>query len=343
MSPATRLGATKAFVSLRSLCVLGFSFALLSAPQFGQEPNKHLTTEVEHFGSAEAKTVTRSSGLYPSEQPEVYWHDDSCRIDLLPLVSEGDKFKLRVSSSLGGETSIVHLPENYAQIRSILRIPDDKAIVIADISGTVNSFCIVDLKLREVTDQVAMYSPSVSPDRRFILYVNGFAPHGLYGESEYHLYDTSKTPRENTCGFRQNDPEHKDLDESYRGFQVYPLTESGGSCSGALPEGEDHQKVSDFVWSSDSGKVAFADAKNSVITLIVVELPSGARGLARTVAYPLVGTENVCDKECTNLNVRSLSWDGDAIRAKLAFTPEVGAVTEKTLEIPLARFAVPSR
>ncbi len=338
MNSRTKLNANKTRGGVIGLCILGLSCILLPLPQLAQDANHPMCTEIDRFGSAEAKMVTRNSGFYPSRQPEVYWHDDDWRIDLLPLASLEDTYKLNVSSGGGDAMSVVQLPALYGEIREILRNPDNKAIVVANIGGSVTSFCIVDLEQGKVIDQVAMYSPSISPDRRFIVYVNGFAPHGSYAESEYHLYDTFKTPRENTCGFRENDPEHKDLDESYRGFQVYPLMPKGDPCLGALPAGEDHQRVSDFIWSADSSKVVFADALNGIITLVVVQMPTTAKGLPQTFVHPLTGTENVCEKECSFRNVVSLVWQDGGIQASLEYIPQAGPSIERTLTLPLPDF-----
>jgi hypothetical protein len=342
MNPSIMHDTEKAGRKRRNLYVLGLYCVFLPLPQFAQDTNRSMGTEIERFGIAEAKMVSRNSGLDPSRQPDVYWHDNEWRLDLLPLSSLNERYKLRISTGDGNKTSFVQLPKDYAQIRSILRNRDDKAIVIADISGTVISFCIVDLKSKSIIDQVAMYAPSVSPNRRFVLYVNGFAPHGSYGESEYHLYDTFKTPRENTCGFRENDPEHMDLDESYRGFQVYPSTK-GGPCLGELPEGEDHQRVSEFVWSPDSNSVVFADAQLGTMTLVIVQMPSQVNDLPRTVVYPLLGAENVCGTECSNRNLHSLTWEGEQIRIALAYTPETGPGTENVMEVPLSKFVAAER
>jgi len=338
MNSKAKLDASRIYSRLVHMCILGIYLGLQPSPLFAQDTDHPMSTEVENFGSAEAKMVTRDSGFYPLRQPEVYWHGDDWRIDLLPLTSTNETYKLKISSGSADETRVVPLPDGYGQIRSILRNPDDKAIVIADISGTVASFCIVDLKLGQVIDQVAMYSPSVSPDRRFVTFINGFPPHGSYAEDDYRLYDTFKTPRENTCGFRANDLERRDLDESYRGYEIYPLTPKGNRCLEELPDGENHQRISNFVWSNDSSKVAFADALNGIITLVVARTPSGTADMPQTVVYPLTGLENVCEKECGNSNVRSLAWAGDQIQATLAYTPEAGPVVERELTIPLSKF-----
>ena len=122
-------------------------------------------------------------------------------------------------------------------------------------------------------------------------------------------------------------------------LRVRPVRSDQGSlCLGELPEGEDHHRVSDFVWSADSSKVLFADARSGFMSLVVVQMPSAATDPPRTVVYPLTGAENVCEKGCTPRNVRALAWEGDRIEAVLAYGPEVGRDNEVVLAIPLSRF-----
>ncbi len=114
-----------------------------------------------------------------------------------------------------------------------------------------------------------MYHPSISPDRRFLLYNNWSPPHA---ESPHeNLYDTLKTPEENTCGYGENNPDYKKHGEELQGIQVYPHQVS---CLPGNDENDDNNDVSDFIWSADSSKVVFADTKSGVISLILVMMPT---------------------------------------------------------------------
>jgi len=307
--------------------------------------------------------VTPTSNFYPAVQPDVYWHDAEWNIDLVHRISSNDPLSISVQHSSDSK-KIVELPRIFAQVDSITRNPEDKAIILAEATGTAEAFLIIDLKERKLIDRIGMDSPSISPDRRLILYTNGYPAHGPGQAAQYHLYDTLKTPRENTCGYRLNDPQHKDLDESYRGIQVYPRKGNSVSCSDAelkAFEDDDHDMVSGFVWSADSSKAVFADIMNgSTISLILVKIPHGERDKdrdkdhdgdrdrdhdrdndwPRTFIYSFTGAENVCAgaATCDSNNVRSIAWNGDAVKVTLIQANPTGPAIVKNLTIPLSKF-----
>ncbi len=350
---------------LGEVVVLGFAglhIMMFAVPLSAQ--NCPVTTEVrticQTIGNAESVSVTSPFAAYPALQPVVYWHDDNWKIDMLPQPASDGDLRMKITSSDGRE-KIAELPADYAQVDSISRTPSDNAIVIADINGKITAFGLVDLKLGKLIDNFAMSPPSVSPNRRFILYVNT----DYYDYYNYRLYDTSKTPRENTCGYRENDPEHKDLDEGYRGFPVYPRKANQTSCSDAAEKAfadESHTQLSNFVWSADSYKAVFADLMNgNAMSLILVTMPKGEndpdrdkdhdtdRGRGndrpRTLIYSFVGAENVCGAVgplgktgCDSNNVRSLAWNGDAVNVALVQANPTGPAIVKNLTIPLSKF-----
>jgi len=255
-----------------------------------------------------------------------------------------------------GDSKTVNFPNYFAQVNSITRNPEDKAIILAEATGTAEAFIIADLKEGKLIDQIGMEDPSISPDRRFILYNNGYPAHGPGQAAQYHLYDTLKTPKENTCGYRQNDPQHRDLDESYRGIQVYPRKGNSVSCSNAelkAFEDEDHNMVSGFVWSANSSNAVFADIMNgSTISLILVKIPSGDKDkehvadhdrdedVPRTLIYSFVGAENVCAgaATCDSNNVRSITWNGDSVDVALVQANATGPAIVMNLTIPISKF-----
>lgn len=203
-------------------CVVTSLSAVLFAQHPGQStiastPKKSLSTEIKHVGTAEAKTVVKT-GFFPSRQPEAYWHDQDWNIDLVIPPSNDSPYSLSIRS--GRETALIlKLPELYVQINSISGAPDDKAIVDADCGAELSCFAIVDLKQGKVVDDVGVSFTVISPDRRFIVFKNWFPSHAETYENEYRLYDIMKTPRQNLCGYRKNDPDHKDLHSAFRSFQ----------------------------------------------------------------------------------------------------------------------------
>ena len=348
------------FLGITSLYVSIFAFPL-SAQEV--PTNIEIQSVVTHVGTAVVSSVTPTSNFYPAVQPDVYWHDAEWNIDLVHRISSNDPLSISVQHSSDSK-KIVELPRIFAQVDSITRNPEDKAIILAEATGTAEAFLIIDLKERKLIDRIGMDSPSISPDRRLILYTNGYPAHGPGQAAQYHLYDTLKTPRENTCGYRLNDPQHKDLDESYRGIQVYPRKGNSVSCSDAelkAFEDDDHDMVSGFVWSADSSKAVFADIMNgSTISLILVKIPHGERDKdrdkdhdgdrdrdhdrdndwPRTFIYSFTGAENVCAgaATCDSNNVRSIAWNGDAVKVTLIQANPTGPAIVKNLTIPLSKF-----
>jgi len=150
-----------------------------------------------------------------------------------------------------------------------------------------------------------------------------------------------KTPRENTCGYAYNDPKHERLDESYRGFPIYPRTADQLICLDPDDsEAEAHQMASTFVWDSDSSKAVFADVRDGIMSLVLVTIPTNIKDNPQTFIYPLVGEENVCAGAtyCGYNNVSSITFDGDSVKAALIIRPNPGKPIEKDLSIPLWQF-----
>ena len=258
---------------------------------------------------------------------------------MLPQPTADGSYTMKITSS-GGSTKIATLSKYYAQIDSLSRTPNDKVIVIADINGKITSLGIVDLKLGKQVDDFSVVAPAIAPNRRFVLYVNT----DFRDYYNYRLYDTLKTPLENTCGYRKNDPEHRDLDEGYRGIQIYPRVAGQLSCYDKDLEpfdDESHDRASDFIWSDDSSKAVFADVQNEkAMSLVLVSMPTGVEDIPQTSIYRFVGAEDVCQgaDHCDYNNVRSLAWEGETVKAVLLIRPKPGKPIEQDLTIPLSKF-----
>jgi hypothetical protein len=253
---------------------------------------------------------------------------------------ETQAYSLAVRSA-AGVSQIVTLPESFEQIESISASAGGKAIVVADLNGVSKAFAIIDLKLGKVIDEVGTFAPKVSPNSRFILYDNWFPPHAESGTNEfYHLYDVLKDPNQNVCAYADNDPKHEFLNDTMRGFQVYPQSAGQTSCIDG-DDGSDYNMGSHFTWSVDSSKIVFADVEGNSLSLILVTMPTSTTDLPRTSIYSLVGDEDVCSsgKPCSDLNVSSLAWNGDNVSAVLITRPEKGPSIERNLTIPMSRFA----
>jgi len=323
--------------------VLGFAslYALmLAVPLFAQNcpVNAGVRTICKQIGDAEAVSVTSPFGAYAATQPVVYWHDYEWKIDMLPQPTSDGELRMKITSR-NGDTKIVNFPAAFfAQVDSISRNPGDKAIVIGEANGTSSVFSIVDLKSGKEISGGLLYHPSISPDRRFLLYTNWFPPHAESSqENLFTLYDTLKTPDGNICGYGKNNPEYKKNREALSGIQVYP---NQGGCLIGNDESDDNQNVSNFIWSTDSSKVVFADIRGSIISLVLVKMLVAVKDHPQTLIYSFAGTENVCTGAtyCDSNNIRSVAWDGDKVKVPLVQANPTGPAIVKNLTVPLSKF-----
>jgi hypothetical protein len=302
---------------------------------------KPLNTEVRHIGDAESKSVV-NDGFFPSRQPSIYWHDHEWSIDLMIPPSESQPYSLSVRS-ISGSISLVTLPKTYAQIDSIQRSPGDKAVITADCGGTCSGFLVVDLKNGSVIDDIGTIDSNVSPNGRFVLFLNGHPGHSGEHENLYHLYDTLKTPRENVCGYMPNDPKHERLDDDMRGTQVYPLEPTLPNCS-SQEDPNDDNVASHYMWADDSSKIAFVDVRDNVMSIVVVEMPINVVDSPKTLVYQLTGAEDVCvgstdatgNENCDYHLVQSLIWEGESV--SIAVHHQFGTRHDLKLSIPISRF-----
>ena len=353
------------FNSLCAAAALGFAALAAATLAVGQNcpDNPGVRTICKQIGDAEVVSVSGPFGAYPTMPPTVYWRDSEWWIDVLPKRAEDGKIRIQIKSR-SGETGIVELDEVFfAQVDSITRNPRDKAIVLGEANGTSSTFSILDLKTGKEISGGLLYDPSISPDRRFLLYENWFPPHAEFPqESQYILYDTFKSPQENVCGYESSNPEYLRHRDELNGMQVYPYQTS---CLIGNDENDDNAAVSAFAWTTDSSKVVFADIKDNVISLILVAMPDDRRdrddedrdrkerigknehGMDRdrghrpqTSVYTFTGADDVCAgaKYCDNNNVKSVAWNGNSVNVALIKANPSGKAIEKDLTIPLSKF-----
>lgn len=162
---------------------------------YGQVPqsNMRITSEVKHIGAAEVKSVAPESPFDPNHQPDVYWHDAEWTLDISRLSADGVLSGLRIHAATG-ESFLVKLPNEFQQINSILRAPEDRAIVMEEDNTGSGGFAIVNLRTGELADKVSTGISFISPDRRFILYKNWFPSHAeSYGRRYAGLCDQGRS------------------------------------------------------------------------------------------------------------------------------------------------------
>jgi hypothetical protein len=355
MRSLTIFVAGKMFLKTPVLSFTGILALIFAIPLSAQNcpTNDGVRTICEQIGNAEVVSVTSPFGTYPTLQPVVYWHDDEWKIDMLPQPTSDGELRMQITSKSGSAKIVNFQAVFFAQVDSITRNPGDKAIILGEANGTSSVFSIIDLKLGKQIDGGLLYHPSISPNRRFLLYNDWYTPHSEFFENRYTLYDTLKTPEENTCGYGDNNIEYKRHHDLLGGIQVYPYQVT---CLDLEDDDDDNTDISDFIWSSNSSKVVFADVKSGVMSLILVKMPHGERDedhdcdhdrghdknrdQPRTLTYSFTGAENVCAgaATCDYNNVRSIAWNGDSVNIALVQANPSGPAIVKNLAIPLSKF-----
>lgn len=335
----TRHVKTSTVVAAFLLCIarLLVNYELVSQEAQGGE-----ASVVKQVGTAEVRSTAPGTLFDPKHQPEIFWHDRDWNIDLIRGRTGDEPARVSIRSATGS-AAIVNLPNDFEQINSILRSLNDKAIVVAEDNAGTGGFAIIDLKEAKLEDKVGVGALFISPSRRFILFKNWYPPHAESYENLYRLYDVMKSARENVCGYRANDPRHLDIDDGMRGFQIFPQRPGQTLCTD--PEDDDDDNMAtNVVWSPDSSEVAFADVKGTVMSLILVTMPAGAKDLPKTSVYTLKGAQDVCagatdaagDVSCDYHVIQSLTWDGDAVKA--TFHHQFGTKLDLELTIPVSQF-----
>jgi hypothetical protein len=278
------------------------------------------------------------------KQTDIYWHDADTQFD---LDTSTDKWGVLIRRG-SAAAERVPLPDILEQVYAIHRTAPNRAVLLADLSAGAKFVGVIGTSSVKHLDSFwSSADPSLSPDNRYVLFVRFYPMHGAEGEDDqYRLYDVLGTRSSNWPDRPAQDgppTEPINYDSTLAGVPVYPLKAGElGRENTNVEEGQEHKSASDFIWTADSSKVAFADVQGGVISLIVVAVPPGGKGEPQTVVHPLVGVENVClgpgEGACDIRNVRSLAWDGDNIHAALMIWPQHGKKVDVNLTIPLSRF-----
>lgn len=289
-------------------------------------------SQMLNLEGAQMRLIQPGTGFFPDQQPEVYWHDGVWSIDLVVDPQAEGPPSVRISGPHGLRTT-VRLPLDFIQVDVIRRGPANKAVILGEASGAgAMTVAIVDLEGGTLIDHFGLLHGSLSPDGRFIVYINGYGTHSAFTtDDQYRVYDLLRTPRENTCGYRANDPDHRFLDDNWRGqpmFSVRRDEEFRPNEDPALDPVQAHHMAGDFVWASDSSKVAFADKRGSELSVVVSAMPISASDVPRTLVHSVVDEINICSSsKCAGGWPVILEWHGENLRALLRRTRLESAIT----------------
>lgn len=177
-------------------------------------------TKISQVGDAQVQANVED-GFFPDRQSGVFWHDPEWSIDLLLPADKNGVFSVRIRAT-GGQGILVTLPENAKQIQSVVRAPSNKAIVSTYCDSERSGVVVLDLKKGAIVDDLCSSGFTISPNRRFIVFDNWIGNWDDSVPHEFRLYDLTKTPKENTCGYSRSDTKHERFDDYLRGLQVFP-------------------------------------------------------------------------------------------------------------------------
>jgi hypothetical protein len=320
---------------------VAFTFATTLHSQSAQTELSRGDSKIKKVETAEVRAIEPGTLFDPEHQREVYWHDSDWKINLVIPASKNHVHQISVQSNSGTNSTVV-LPDYFYQIDEILRGPEDKAIVLEEDGSYSQDFAVIDLKQGKLIAQIAAaYGVEISPNRRFVFFQRWVARFAKESENEFGIYDLVKSTRANVCSYSKKDPRHEHLELAELGFPVYPQRPGQTDCSAPDDSNDDNQALLSS-WAEDSTKVVFADVKGSVMSLILVTMPIGAKDVPETSMYTLKGAQDVCagatdaagDANCDV--IKSIGWGDGYVTA--SFRHQFGTPLNLQLTIPISSF-----
>ena len=174
---------------------------------------------------------------------------------------------LTVQGSAGTRT--FRLPGVQSEIHEVCHIPGDRLIVFGAHAGYTVS--VVELGSGEVVDSFVSYSPTMSPDGRWLAMRAFYPPQTEVPVSEqYTVYDLSATAQANRHG---STPYTSEI----AGEPIYPLTHGGEPMIAMdVPDSARHEfRSASFYWSADSRYLTFADGVGKSLSILLVSVNAG--------------------------------------------------------------------
>jgi hypothetical protein len=187
----------------------------------------------------------------------------------------------------GGTRKTVTLPSEFSQVVSARLYKPDRLIVAGMVNGDASEVVIFDLQKVSVADHFLCYSPSISPNGRYVAFVKFYPTHGDSDvEDHYMLYDASSSPDQNRpVGI----PHHP----SVVGRVLFPAGVNNRPDDNVDLNGRPtHRMASDnFFWNNQSTLFVFADQYKDEYSAVVARVDGGlgtskAVGLSREWICP---------------------------------------------------------
>jgi hypothetical protein len=260
--------------------------------------------------SASSVQVRVSDGsFHPDHQQAISYEDQDV---VLKLLQESGKSSVQIDWT-GRPRREVTVPDEIAQVDSIQRVVNERALLLGHVNASVSAVMVLDLKSGSVSDYFMASDPAMSPDSHFLAFVRFYPPHSVDGvEDQYRLYDLSKTASENRpllTGKASDDTDNV-------GQPVYPADTGEASRENTgVAEDQAHRLTSQgFFWASNSRRFIFADEHSGRVALVMV----GVEGSGRVTAKA-ADISRLCPASgCEYLSVDKVIYTaaGITIRAK---------------------------
>jgi hypothetical protein len=193
------------------------------------------------------------------------------------------------------------LPVDLVQVTAARLYREDRIVIVGMVNGDAWKAAVVDLKQGIVLDSFLCYSPSISPDGRYIAFIKFYPSHSISNaEDRFMVYDAALGPTQNRPSGIRSHP-------AVVGHVVYPVGASNLPGDNVdIGDRGVHQIASEsFFWDQSSKKFIFADrfkqqysavlvqAKESEFTVLTAAIP------ASLICPPVPGT---CFERLTNVN-----------------------------------------
>lgn len=185
---------------------------------------------------------------------------------------------MQVTLDRAGVRKSVTLPPEFVQVSSARLFSSNRLVVVGQVNGDVSQALIIDSDKGEVIDKFFCYSPSISPDGRYVAFVKFYPAHGVDNvEDRYSLYDAKLPPD-------RNRPSEYPRHPGVVGKIVYPVGLSNRPGDNVdLSESKTHRMTSDeFFWNGKSDIYVFADQLGDNISAVIVDISGDAIKVSST-------------------------------------------------------------
>ncbi|HEY1215867.1 MAG TPA: hypothetical protein VGE93_19735, partial [Bryobacteraceae bacterium] len=184
---------------------------------------------------------------------------------------------ITVQVKLDDKERKIDLPADVNQVRSAKLYGTQKLIVAGMFNGDVSKVVVIDIGKAAVSDSFLCYSPEISPDGRFVVFVKFYPAHGIMSaEDHYMIYDVEKSADGNR-------PLNQSPHPAVVGKVLFPPGVGNVASDNVDIDGPVHTMVSEkFFWGDDSRTVGFAEVFNGNYTLVVARNLPDLNGVLST-------------------------------------------------------------